>query len=279
MFDGCSSLTTAPALPASGLKDYCYDGMFLNCTGLTTAPKLPATTLADACYSVMFSGCTALTTSPELPATKLVDYCYNGMFQDCTNLTNAPELPATTLASNCYGLMFLNCKKLNYIKMLATNISASDCLFNWVIGVASSGTFVKNPIMNSLPTGVSGIPSGWTVVNDDELTFPIKLYEGQNDPEYAAKVIEYTYNNWNKYANEEGQIEFEEIDPYPTDLPQINNIVHLNDTYYCTGFLANEDMLWSFDAHFTTHEMNGDQTYDIMHWYLDKNGILTIYWD
>ena len=168
MFNGCSSLTTAPALPASALKDYCYTGMFLNCTGLTTAPKLPATTLANACYSVMFSGCTALTTSPELPATKLVDYCYNNMFRDCTNLTNAPELPATALASNCYGLMFLNCKKLNYIKMLATNISASDCLYNWVSGVASSGTFVKNPIMNSLPTGVSGIPSGWTVVNDGE---------------------------------------------------------------------------------------------------------------
>jgi hypothetical protein len=52
--------------------------------------------------------------------------------------------------------------------MLATDISASNCLTNWVSGVASTGTFVKHPDMTSLPSGVSGIPSGWTVVNDGE---------------------------------------------------------------------------------------------------------------
>lgn len=30
--------------------DYCYANMFYNCTSLTTAPELPATTLADYCY-------------------------------------------------------------------------------------------------------------------------------------------------------------------------------------------------------------------------------------
>jgi hypothetical protein len=85
------------------------------------------------------------------------------MFQSCSGLTTAPELPATTLASNCYSYMFNYCSKLNYIKMLATDISASNCLNYWVRSVASSGTFVKNPAMNSLPTGVSGIPEGWTV--------------------------------------------------------------------------------------------------------------------
>jgi hypothetical protein len=90
------------------------------------------------------------------------------MFYGCTSLTSAPELPATTLASSCYYYMFCGCKSLNYIKMLATDISADNCLFNWVSGVASTGTFVKHPDMNSLPTGVSGIPSGWTVVNDGE---------------------------------------------------------------------------------------------------------------
>lgn len=33
----------------------------------------------------------------------------------------------------------------------------------WVIGVASTGTFVKNPEMTSWPTGIYGIPEGWTV--------------------------------------------------------------------------------------------------------------------
>jgi hypothetical protein len=85
------------------------------------------------------------------------------MFYSCTSLTTAPELPATTLTNYCYYGMFFNCSNLKYIKMLATNISASNCLNNWVSNVSGTGTFVKNPAMTSLPSGASGIPSGWKV--------------------------------------------------------------------------------------------------------------------
>jgi len=60
--------------------------------------------------------------------------------------------------------MFLSCSNLNYIKCLATNISASNCLYNWVSGVASTGTFVKAADVN-WSSGKSGIPSGWTIQN------------------------------------------------------------------------------------------------------------------
>lgn len=60
MFNGCTSLTTAPSLPATTLASYCYSNMFFNCTSLTSAPTLPATTLADACYALMFYGCSNL---------------------------------------------------------------------------------------------------------------------------------------------------------------------------------------------------------------------------
>lgn len=141
--------------------------LFVGCTTIVHISKdfLPATTLADDCYHSMFADCTSLTTAPELPATTLADDCYSEMFNNCTSLTTAPELPAATLKLYCYHSMFAGCTKLNYIKMLATDISASSCLYNWVNGVASSGTFVKNPAMTTLPTGSSGIPSGWTVVN------------------------------------------------------------------------------------------------------------------
>ena len=170
MFYGCTSLTTAPELPATTLASNCYRYMFQNCTSLTTAPELPVTTLANYCYYGMFNGCTSLTTAPELPATTLTNSCYYNMFSGCTSLTTAPELPATTLASNCYSLMFLNCSKLNYIKMLATDVSAYNCLHSWVDNISSTGTFVKNPAMTSLPTATSsnyyaGIPSGWSVQN------------------------------------------------------------------------------------------------------------------
>ena len=168
LFKECASLTTAPELPATTLADYCYSNMFQHCASLTTAPELPATTLAEGCYAEMFYESDGLTTAPELPATVLADYCYNQMFRGCTGLTVAPELPATTLTARCYHQMFWDCKKLDHITMLATDISAPTCLDEWVVGVASTGTFTKAAAMTSLTTGVSGIPEGWTVKNYGE---------------------------------------------------------------------------------------------------------------
>ena len=167
LFGGCRNIVNVNSnfLPATTLAKYCYNDMFSNCTSLTTAPALPATTLAGGCYSGMFNNCTSLTTAPALPATTLANYCYQYMFNGCTKLTTAPALPATTLTNSCYSYMFRNCTSLNYIKCLATDISATDCTKNWVSGVASTGTFVKNPDMASWPTGDNGIPEGWTVQN------------------------------------------------------------------------------------------------------------------
>ena len=146
-----------------------FRGLFSN-SELISAENLilPATTLKNSCYTGMFEGCTSLTTAPELPATTLANYCYNGMFRHCTSLTTAPSvLPATTLVNSCYASMFDGCTNLNYIKCLATNISATDCTFQWVIGVANSGTFVKAASMSGWGTGDNGIPTNWTVQNDD----------------------------------------------------------------------------------------------------------------
>lgn len=126
---------------------------------------LPATTLTQGCYEEMFKGCTSLTTAPELPATEVRKNCYRSMFYGCTSLTTAPTLPTPTLSYDyCYFYMFYGCTNLNSITMLATNISASNCLTNWVDGVAATGTFTK-AASATIPTGVDGIPSGWTVVD------------------------------------------------------------------------------------------------------------------
>ena len=165
MFYGCTSLTTAPELPATTLAQGCYEGMFCGCTSLTTAPELPATTLAHSCYSSMFSGCTSLTTAPKLPATTLKPVCYQSMFRGCTSLTTAPDLLATTLESNCYETMFYGCTSLNKVKCLATSIFSMRSTNYWLEGVSSTGTFTKATGVDwSGKTGSSGIPSGWTVV-------------------------------------------------------------------------------------------------------------------
>jgi len=121
----------------------------------------------DNTFSQIFRNCTGLTSASQLllPATTLTKACYYGMFRYCTNLITAPELPATILTERCYEYMFQGCTKLNYIKCLATNISAGYCTYNWVSGVASSGTFVKAASITSWSTGVDGIPTGWTRIN------------------------------------------------------------------------------------------------------------------
>ena len=88
--------------------------------------------------------------------------CYLQMFSGCTTLESAPKLPAKTLAPGCYNQMFAGCSNLNSITMLATDISATNCLKDWMYGVPAGGTFTKAADVD-IPTGASGIPSGWTV--------------------------------------------------------------------------------------------------------------------
>ena len=192
MFQGCTSLTEAPVLPATTLEPYCYAYMFISCSSLSDAPQLPAMTLAANCYSSMFYECTSLTDAPQLPATTLAESCYYGMFKGCKSLVNVPQLPATTLAASCYRAtfkecasltsfnfgdqsifadsdnnfheMFFNCSKLSYIRCLFDDRDGAGPreYTNWVSGVAPQGSFVTNT--DRWSRGVNGIPNGWEVV-------------------------------------------------------------------------------------------------------------------
>lgn len=168
MFSGCTSLIATPELCDDvTMNEACYWGMFESCTSLTVLPKLNNMSLSKYCYAYIFSGCTSLIDGSQLqlPATTLSSDCYKYMFYNCNNLTSAPILHVGTLSSYCYFRMFSGCSKLNNITMLATDINATSCLYEWVYGVASAGTLYKHPDMTTLPTGTSGIPSGWTVVD------------------------------------------------------------------------------------------------------------------
>lgn len=149
MFVGCTSLETAPELPATTLAASCYKGMFQSCEALTTAPALPATKLVQSCYEGMFYGCKALTQAPVLPATTLVKNCYRGMFQICTGLTAAPELPATTLTSGCYAGMFINCTSLTQAPVLPATIIDPDCYLQMFDGCTKL-KYVKALFINNL---------------------------------------------------------------------------------------------------------------------------------
>lgn len=186
MFENCTSLVNVqsvlPAVdiaePGSWSANGFYQRMFAGCTSLVTAPELPAETLPFCAYGYMFSGCTALVNAPSvLPATTIgepyASWCssaYGYMFVGCTSLQRAPVIMAQTLPKYAAKYMFSGCTSLNYIKCLATSHdtgSITNSTLNWVSGVGSTGTFVKHPSA-SWAAGVNGRPSGWTVQNESQ---------------------------------------------------------------------------------------------------------------
>lgn len=119
----------------------------------------------DYAFCNLFANCSELisVSANFLPATILSVDCYTNMFRNCNNLILGPTLPATDLKLHCYGSMFRGCSKLNYIKALFTTTPSLTYTRDWVEGVASSGTFVKNKNATWNVTGVNGVPSGWTI--------------------------------------------------------------------------------------------------------------------
>ena len=203
MFMGCTSLTWAPALPATTLADKCYCRMFHSCSGLTSIATFPSSevtmagtsncrrycyqmyqsagiteltgslfggtmTLAPYCFEDMFANCTGLASvsSNFLPATTLAASCYRGMFQN-TAITSAPDLLAETLVSYCYRYMFNACKSLSYIKCYSrTNVTNDSYTQNWLQNAKTSGTFHYREGTSWYSNNQHGIPSGWTAIPD-----------------------------------------------------------------------------------------------------------------
>jgi len=164
MFENCSSLVNPPSMLATTLADYCYYAMFRGCTSLTSLPSLSVKTLASYCYYSMFANCTALRSAPNLPALTLAENCYYSMFQGCTGLIVGPTIAATTLASNAMGYMFNGCTLLQSITVKFSDWGDTTATTNWLYNVAQVGTFTKP---GGLPEsrGASFIPNGWTIAN------------------------------------------------------------------------------------------------------------------
>lgn len=205
----------------------------------------------------LFANCNTIVKvdSDFLPAILLSYSCYSNMFKGCTNLVNAPELPATTLNDYCYSSMFEGCTNLNYIKMLATDISASHCLSNWVSGVSSTGTFVKSKDATWDVVGSSGVPTGWTVIDDTfhtnedgfpestEFSFPLYLnfpkepyYEDEYEVEYILKnEITDSLREWviNQEVDDDSLVDKTTVESNPIFI----NGYRVVDIYYGVGVL------------------------------------------
>lgn len=129
LFDGCSSLTTAPTFTVNSLSSgWCCHSMFRGCTSLTSASNitLNATTIPNSAYEQMFNECSALVSPPTITSSALTigDRGLQQMFRNCTSLTTAPNLNIATLDStgirHCYDL-FRGCSALTDVTKVKLN--------------------------------------------------------------------------------------------------------------------------------------------------------------
>lgn len=134
------------------LLSLCYGDNFI---GQTTIPS-------GMDFYTKFKDSGVVDASNLIMPSVLSDWCFQEMFMYCEALVAAPTLPAMTLTEWCYYEMFYDCTSLNHIECYAINHSASNCTYNWLYGVAATGTFIQN-YGASWSRGASAIPTGWTI--------------------------------------------------------------------------------------------------------------------
>jgi len=86
---GCTSLTTAPELPATTLVTCCYDHMFYGCTSLNYIKCLATNRDADACTSEWVSNVAATGTFVKAAGMSGWPTGANGIPQGWTIVDNA----------------------------------------------------------------------------------------------------------------------------------------------------------------------------------------------
>ena len=98
---GKDNLASADAIEANKA----FYGLFAGANQLVNDQHrniaLPATTLKDGCYQDMFYGCKGIERAPELPALTLVKECYKEMFYDCSKLNYVKCLATDISATDC----------------------------------------------------------------------------------------------------------------------------------------------------------------------------------
>ena len=128
MFYACGNLIYAPELPNTKITYASFRKMFQYCESLIKGPSiLPATILKNWCYNNMFDGCKSLVNAPELPAETLADNCYHSMFNGCTSLKSL-KCHAKVTASNATN------NWLNGVKTSGTFYGHSE--YGWSSGAS-----------------------------------------------------------------------------------------------------------------------------------------------
>ena len=93
MFESCTSLTTAPELPATTLADYCYQNMFAGCTNLKSVTMLATNVSARDCLSGWLTDAGTSATSRKLKVNGKEEYDkIKATTSSWENISNLPDI-------------------------------------------------------------------------------------------------------------------------------------------------------------------------------------------
>lgn len=91
-----------PDLVLGTSNTYAFENLFDGCTTLISAPQLPSVTLPNGCYARMFRGCSSLRVAPRINATTVNLYALREMFYNCSSLS---ELEVAFRSSSSWGTL------------------------------------------------------------------------------------------------------------------------------------------------------------------------------
>lgn len=123
-------------------------------------------TLPNYCFAQLFKDDTKLRNAEYLilpPRTSTG--CYRSAFYGANSLLTAPVITSPTASTGCYYYMF-SCPQLDSITCYYTGAVDTDAFNNWLYLYKTPGTFYNYGGGSFEQNSSSGIPSGWTVVNN-----------------------------------------------------------------------------------------------------------------
>lgn len=222
LFKDCVWLANAEnlVLPVSAVTDYCYAEMFKGCTSLITAPELPATarerswgsssTLnASYAYNAMFYGCTSLESPPsQISIDSFDSYIYWEMFKGCSSLTETPILLTSGDSCNlsscdgmyedCTSLVTISGSSIGDMNTCCSESMFSGCTSVTIIDIPSGitnidiGAFSGCTSLTSITVNAITPPSLGSGAFDDTNNCPILVP--------SASLTAYQ-NAWSQYAS------------------------------------------------------------------------------
>ena len=145
----------------STLSTSCFALLFYGATNLKSTPLLKGDVVGDTSLYRTFRFCSNLELVRSFDYGLITGYgACRQIFQGCTSLTSFPEIMIGKVSEAGLREAFYNCSNLKEIRAYIKDISANYALSDWLNGVASTGDFYCDPSL-VIPSGASGIPTGW----------------------------------------------------------------------------------------------------------------------